>query len=130
MRVRDLENWPPEPCGVFKTTFVLPIAEQAIIQKVLHMFDIWITFSCELKVETTPTIFKLSIKECHLGSKSFWKITSAKASLPSATLSYQNPCRRGRTRGERMNRARMNSSGCINLTRLNFGYAVQSDLFR
>jgi hypothetical protein len=49
MRVRDLEDWPPEPCGVFKTTFVLPKAEQAIIQKVLHMFDIWITFSCEFK---------------------------------------------------------------------------------
>ena len=47
MRVRDLENWPPGPCGVYKATFVLPSAEQAIIQKVLHTFDIWITFSCE-----------------------------------------------------------------------------------
>jgi hypothetical protein len=46
MRVRDLENRPPEPSGACKATFVLPSAEQAIIQKVLHMFDIWITFSC------------------------------------------------------------------------------------
>ena len=46
MRVRDLENWPPEPSGAYKATFVLPSAEEAIIQKVLHMFDIWITFSC------------------------------------------------------------------------------------
>ena len=46
MRVRDLENWPPEPCGVYESKFVLPSAEQAIIQKVLYMFDIWITFSC------------------------------------------------------------------------------------
>jgi len=49
MRVRDLENWPPEPCGVFKTTFMSPSAEQAIIQKVLHGYDIWITFSCEFE---------------------------------------------------------------------------------
>jgi hypothetical protein len=49
MRVRDLENWPPEPCGVYKTTIVLPSAEQAIIQKVLHTYDIWITFSCEFE---------------------------------------------------------------------------------
>jgi hypothetical protein len=46
MRVRDLENWPPEPCGLFKTTLISPSAEQAIIQKVLHVYDIWITFSC------------------------------------------------------------------------------------
>ena len=49
MRVRDLENWPPEPCGVFKTTVMSPSAEQAIIQKVLHVYDIWITFSCEFE---------------------------------------------------------------------------------
>ena len=36
----------PEPCGVFKTTLISPSAEQAIIQKVLHVYDIWITFSC------------------------------------------------------------------------------------
>jgi hypothetical protein len=49
MRVSDLENFPPEPCGVYKTTFVLPSAEQAIIDKVLHIYDIWITFSCEFE---------------------------------------------------------------------------------
>jgi hypothetical protein len=49
MRVRDLENWPPEPSGIYKTTFVSPSPEQAIIQKVLHMYDIWITFSCEFE---------------------------------------------------------------------------------
>jgi len=49
MKVRDLENWPPEPCGIHKATFVSPLAEQAIIQKVLHMFDIWITFICEFE---------------------------------------------------------------------------------
>jgi hypothetical protein len=51
MRVRDLENWPPEPCGVYKRSFVSPSAEQAIIKKVLHMYDIWITFSCEFEGE-------------------------------------------------------------------------------
>jgi len=49
MRVRDLENWPPEPCGVFKTTFMSPSAEQAIIQRVLHVYDVWITFSREFE---------------------------------------------------------------------------------
>jgi hypothetical protein len=49
MRVRDLENWPPEPCGVFKTSFASPLPEQAIIQKVSHMYDIWITFICEFE---------------------------------------------------------------------------------
>jgi hypothetical protein len=49
MRVSDLEHWPPEPCGVYKATFALPSADQAIIQKVLHIYDIWITFSCEFK---------------------------------------------------------------------------------
>jgi hypothetical protein len=49
MRVRDLDNWPPDPCGVYKTTIVPPLAEQAIIQKVLHMYDIWITFTCEFE---------------------------------------------------------------------------------
>ena len=46
MRVRDVENWPPEPSGIYRKTLALPSAEQAIIQKVLYMFDIWITFSC------------------------------------------------------------------------------------
>ena len=32
-----------------ETTFVSPSAEQAIIQKVLHMYDIWITFTCEFE---------------------------------------------------------------------------------
>jgi hypothetical protein len=49
MRVRDLKNWPPEPCGAYKRSSVSPSAEQAIIQKVLHMYDIWITFSCEFE---------------------------------------------------------------------------------
>jgi hypothetical protein len=49
MKVRDLENWPPEPSGIYRRTLVLPSAEQATIQKVLHMFDIWITFSCEFE---------------------------------------------------------------------------------
>ena len=49
MRVSDLEHWPPEPCGVYKATFALPSADQAIIQNVLHIYDIWITFSCEFE---------------------------------------------------------------------------------
>jgi hypothetical protein len=63
MRVGDLENWPPEPCGVYRTTFVSPSPEQAVIQRVLHLYDIWITFICEFEGNCHTYDFQTHDKE-------------------------------------------------------------------
>jgi hypothetical protein len=51
MRVRDLENWPPQPSGAYKGAYSIHSSEEVIIKRVVHMRNNWIVFSCEFDGE-------------------------------------------------------------------------------
>lgn len=90
MRVRDLNNWPPEPCGVYKATFLSPSPEQAIIQKVLHTFDIWITFSCEFEGNHHTYDFQTLDNRTPTRLKVILEDNIGKSLFPSANLRFHN----------------------------------------
>lgn len=37
MKVRDLEGWPPQPGGSYKTSYTVPSSEEAMIEKVVSV---------------------------------------------------------------------------------------------
>jgi hypothetical protein len=39
MKVRGLEGWPPQPGGFFKTSYIVPSSEEAVIEKVVGVLD-------------------------------------------------------------------------------------------
>jgi hypothetical protein len=45
MKVRDLEGWPPQPGGSYKTSYTVPLSEEAMIEKVVSVLDDNVCFS-------------------------------------------------------------------------------------
>jgi hypothetical protein len=39
MKVRDLEEWPPQPGGSYKTSYAVPSSEESMIEKVVSVLD-------------------------------------------------------------------------------------------
>lgn len=45
MKVRDLREWPPQPGGAYRKSYIVPAAEEAMIEKVVSVREKWITFT-------------------------------------------------------------------------------------
>lgn len=39
MKVRELEGWPPQPGGSYKTSYTVPSSEESMIEKVVSVLD-------------------------------------------------------------------------------------------
>jgi hypothetical protein len=46
MRIRDLDEWPPQLAGSYRRSYEAPTSEQAIIEKVFPAPDNWVCFTC------------------------------------------------------------------------------------
>jgi len=45
MKIRDLNGWPPEPGGTYRTSYTVPSSEEAMIEKVVSVFDDTVCFT-------------------------------------------------------------------------------------
>ena len=85
MKVRDLEGWPPQPGGSYKTSYTVPSSEESMIEKVVSVLDDNVCFTGTANGVQHTYDFKAPNEKLALNLKKILNRTSERACFQSAT---------------------------------------------